>query len=106
MGSQLRAGSPVAATALYTPIPADKQSIIIDAVIREFYAYQNQDPRFKTANMDMREKMLIMNSQDSSRGMARFIPTKTKSGRRLHERESSIQRLANKYDLKDYWDKH
>lgn len=106
MGSQLRAGSPTAATALFTPIPADKQSIIIDAVIREFYAYQNQDPRFQTADMDMREKMLIMNSQDGTRGMARFVPTKSKSGRRLHSGGTSIQQLANKYDLKDYWDKN
>jgi hypothetical protein len=106
MGSQLRATSPVAATALFTPIPADKQSIIIDAAIREFYAYQNQDPRFQTADMDMREKMLIMNSQDGTRGALRFVPTKSKSGRHLHSSGTSIQRLANKYDLKDYWDKN
>lgn len=105
MGKPLRAGTTTAA-ALYTPIPADKQSIIIDATIREFYAYQNQDPRFQTADMDMREKLLLMNSQDNTRGMIRFMPTKSKGSRRLHGSGRSIQQLANKYDLKDWWDKH
>jgi len=90
----------------YKFIPPSHQSIILDAVIRELYMYQNQDPRFQIADANMRDKMAFMESAvDGAKEQTRMIPQVRGSARRLFGNRRSIKSLTSKYDLGDEFDR-
>lgn len=97
--------APTTANALYSPIPADQQSIILYSVLREVYSYQNQDPRAQLADADMRERLSLNASSAEMRGGMQVTPVVNRSSKRLFGGGLTLQQLANKYDLGDTWDK-
>lgn len=98
--------APTTANALYCSIPADQQSIIIAAVLREIYGYQQQDPRFQVADSDMREKLGLLAPSNEGRGVLRLAPRMHRSARRLFNGGAASEAFGDtRYldDLPESW---
>lgn len=101
---EVLAVTPTAADTTYSLIPAEHQGIIIDAAIREYYAFQAEDERYKFADAHMREKLSMMGEDGGLRTGFSLRPHINKSRRRLFTGHSNFQRLCAKYDLGDWFD--